>query len=355
MQGIIAVVIVALPLAVGNAVCGHQPEGKAKVVHVSAKDRDGAWLGVAIQDVTKKLAEKKGLRSKEGAYVTEVVDESPADSAGINEGDVVVEFEGKSIATADDLMKAVTKTKPGTEVTVGIMREDQKKSIRVILGTPPRRREIRVVVPHIPPVPPIRFHQGSSLYGMRVMKLSDQLGEYFEAPSGKGVLVERVKKGSSAEKAGFKAGDVIARIGKKAIADLDDIWQAMEDYKDGEKVDVEIVRKGTRKTLTLEADESELGRGMHFRFHHVPHLFKNNDLEQLEELEGSELDSEEMRLEMEKAQQGIEEAKRAFDEADFQHEMEQLRRELKQIPAKIQENMKELREQLEKVKEQRNI
>ena len=350
MQGMIAVLVVALTLAFGNAVCGHHPEGDAKVVQVNVKKGDGGWLGVAIQDVTEKLAQKKDLKVTEGAYVNEVIDESPADSAGLKGGDIIVDFGEKKIADADDLMKAVTKTKPGTEVTLGVVRDGQKKSIKATLGKSPRRREVRVVTPRIPPIPPIRLHQGSSLYGMSVMELSDQLGEYFEAPGGKGVLIERVKKGSDAEKGGFKAGDVITRIGKVQITDVDDIWEAMDDYNDGEKVEIEVVRKGTRKTMTLEADASEVGHRMHFNFDRMPHIYKHEDfdLEGLEDLDELAPDAEEMKLD-------IDEAQRTLNNAEFKRDMERLKQELKQIPEKIQEQMKDFQKQMEQVKMLRTV
>ncbi len=355
MQAPVAILLVALSLAFGNAVCAHQSENDAKIISLATKERQGAWLGVAIQDVTKRLAEKEGLKAQEGAYVSEVVEESPADSAGVQEGDVIVEFGGKSVAGSGELMEMVKKRKPGTEVTVGIMRGGQKKSVNVVLGSPPRRREFRVVVPRVPSVPPIHFRQGSSLYGMSVMKLGNQLGEYFEAPGGKGVLVERVKKGSGAEKAGFKAGDVIVRAGKTTVTDPDDLWETMGDYKEGEKVDLEIIRKGARKTLTLEADDAERGSRMHFRFDHKPHLFKDDDLEELEELESWAPDSEQIRSEIEKANRKIEEAQRQFDNQEFRREMDQLKKELKRIPEEIQQNMRDLKEQLKKVQAQREV
>src|SRR5512139_999259 len=73
------------------------------------------WLGVSIQDVTKDLMEDKDLKSTDGAYVSDVVEKSPADSAGIKEGDVITEFNGRTIYDASDLSKAVSRTKPGTK------------------------------------------------------------------------------------------------------------------------------------------------------------------------------------------------------------------------------------------------
>jgi predicted metalloprotease with PDZ domain len=95
--------------------------------------------------------------------------------------------------------------------------------------------------------------------GMHLMELNDQLGEYFGAPNGSGVLVEKVRKGSAADKAGLKAGDVLLKIGKRTIDDLEDVSKAFSKFDEGDKVDIEILRKGSGMTLPLEVAEIHEG------------------------------------------------------------------------------------------------
>jgi predicted metalloprotease with PDZ domain len=92
---------------------------------------------------------------------------------------------------------------------------------------------------------------------MELQDLNKQLGEYFNAPDGKGVLVTEVETGSSAEKAGFKAGDVITKVGSQSVREMDDIWDEVEEYEEGQSVDVEILRKGSRQSLQLTIEESD--------------------------------------------------------------------------------------------------
>ncbi len=84
----------------------------------SKKDRAkvSGWIGVMVQDVNEKIARKEKLDSEEGAYIKDVVEDSPADSAGIRESDVIIEFNGKKIFDSDDLVKAVHRTPPYTKV-----------------------------------------------------------------------------------------------------------------------------------------------------------------------------------------------------------------------------------------------
>lgn len=215
------------------------------------------WLGVSIQDVSKSLAEENGLKTEDGAYVSDVQEESPADSAGIRKGDVIIEFGGRKIYDADDLAKSVSRTDPGTRSTVVVLRNGERKSITLAVGKLPRRssfawsmgdgNRFRM------------FHGGSGMLGMSTISLSEQLAKYFGAPNDEGVLVESVKKGSPAEKAGIMAGDVVLKIGTRTIEDMGDMWKALEKYDEGDKVDVELLRKGAKKSVKVEVEEMEDG------------------------------------------------------------------------------------------------
>jgi hypothetical protein len=108
---------------------------------------------------------------------------------------------------------------------------------------------------------------GAGVHGLHLMDLNPQLREYFGAPEGKGVLVEKVGKRSAAKDAGFKAGDVILRVGKEDVEELDDVWKALEDYEEGDSSAVEVLRKGSRLTLQLEIDETDDMGSYFFRQH----------------------------------------------------------------------------------------
>ena len=217
------------------------------------RPRTKAWLGVSITDVSESVAKENKLADESGAYVTDVADDSPADSAGIEEHDIIVEFGQNKIADADDLVKAVGKFRAGDKVTVIFVRKGAKKSVEVVLAKFPHMRMPRVDVNRI--IRGIRVFSDRGAQGMRLMELNDQLGEYFGVPKGTGVLVEKVRKGSAAEKAGIKAGDVLLRIGSRTIDDMEDVSKAFSRYDEGDKVEVEISRKGTTKKFSLEIKE----------------------------------------------------------------------------------------------------
>ena len=238
-----------------------------------AQSQKPGWLGVSIQDVSKDLMKDENLKNQDGAYVADVVDESPADSAGIKKGDVIVEFAGRTIYDSDDLSKAVSRTKPGTNATVVLIRKGEKKNLAVVIQKQPRRRGVASFFGLAPRV--AVFSPAGRMLGLQLMELNEQLAEYFGAPNNEGVLVQGVKKESSGEKAGFKAGDVLLKIGSREIDEMSDVTRALDKYEEGDKVEVEVLRKGAKKTLSVEVEEEEGPWGFsmpggHYRFFGEP-------------------------------------------------------------------------------------
>jgi len=256
------VALVGLIAGVGAA----QPAGHAySVSKEKASSSQKGWLGVSIQDITSHLKRSMDLKSTEGALVTSVVDDSPADSAGLKEGDVIVQFEGKEISGTSDLQEAVAKTKPGAKVSITLIRKGEKKTLQVTIGKSPRTERFSIAIPRVPRALEI-LGEGYSAQGLTLRTLSDQLAQYFEVPDGEGALVWEVKKGSPADKAGIKAGDVITKVGGKRIKEVHDVSRALGAFDEGEKVNVDLVRKGARMSLTMEVGEDKDYQGFNFRF-----------------------------------------------------------------------------------------
>ena len=255
------------------------------------KGRKG-WLGVSIQDLTPRLAKSLGTNVDKGAVVQEVSDDSPADLAGLEDDDIITDFGGKKIEDARDLQKAVGDTRPGSKVNVTVVRDKTQKTFAVTVGKQPTLRGI----PRLPRMP--MFSQ-SEILGLELRKLNDQLGEYFQAPDGKGVLVESVRKDSPGEKAGFKAGDVIIKAGNEAVKDAGDFIDELDNHDEGDAVSIEILRRGSKQTLSLSVERDRHRDG--YWFHFEPHSFFDDpceDLPEKEALEGIHLNMKELRNNM---------------------------------------------------------
>ncbi|MEX2089838.1 MAG: PDZ domain-containing protein, partial [Bacteroidota bacterium] len=222
-----------------------------------ASSRPG-WLGVSIQDITPGLKKSMDLKTDEGALVAEVTEKSPAEEAGVMDGDVILQFGTRQVEDTYDLQRAVSKAEPGTEVSMVVLRKGEKKTLSVTVGKAPRSRSFAFAMPRGGRV---EVFGRTNLQGLRLRELNEQLAEYFGAPEKKGVLVEEVDQESAAGKAGIKAGDVIVQVGKKKIDEIRDVSRALGAYDEGEKVDVEVLRKGARKTVSLEVGEEGDGFG----------------------------------------------------------------------------------------------
>ncbi len=257
-MGITPALALVFPLVLGgNPPAGSQPRQEKKIVIESGTTRQG-WLGVGIQNMTAEQAKELNVATEEGALVTDVTPGSPAEKGGIRKDDVIVGFNGRTIYDGDDLMKAVRRAKPGTAAQVVVERKEGKKDLQVTVGKLKRRAWSSGPGLFPPATRSLRFFHASLICGMQLSDLNPQLGEYFGAPAGEGVLVEEVEKESEGAKAGIKAGDIILRIGEQKIEDTGDVTAALEDFKEGEKATVEILRKGSRQTLSLTVEQDEI-------------------------------------------------------------------------------------------------
>jgi C-terminal processing protease CtpA/Prc len=270
------------------------------------KNKDSGWIGVAVQDVNEKVVRKEKLSSEDGAYVKDVLDDSPADSAGIQECDVIIEFNGKNIFDSDDLVKAVSRTAPNTKANLVLVRNGEKKTLYLTVGK--KKNSRHCMFGRIPEIPDIRIHSDSHILGLQLITLNEQLGEYFGAPNNEGVLVEEVELKSAAEKAGFKAGDIIVRVGKKTVDAVEKIQRELQKYDEGDKVEFEIIRKSAKKILNVELEEQQyFHKNFFFPKPHIQ-MFRSYPSENLEmqfDMDDHEFDMDQVHKEIEKVTKKI--------------------------------------------------
>jgi serine protease Do len=254
--------------------------------------KSSGWIGVMIQDVSENIARKAKLDSEEGTYVKDVIEDSPADSAGIQEHDIIIEFNGEKIFDSDDLTKLVHRTLPGTKADIVIVRDGQKKTLALTVGK--KKESKHEMFGAMPNIPDMHIFVGNRILGLQLLTLNEQLGEYFGVPNNEGVLVEKVESESAAEKAGFKAGDVIVRVGNKTVGEVEKVQRELRKYDEGDKVDFEIMRKGAKKALSVEMEKDQIvPPNFFFRKPHFD-MFRANPF-----------DDAEMRLEMDRPQTEI--------------------------------------------------
>jgi len=191
------------------------------------------WLGVSIQNVDKNLSEAFGLDRPAGALVAQVVEGSPAEEAGIREGDVIVEFDGEYIETSSELPHVVGLVKPGSEVKVGLIRDGDKKTLSVEVGALSPRADL---------AKQIESASGGARLGLTVEPAADQL--LSELGLASGVVVRAVRADSAAD-GEIVEGDIITMLGSKAVRSTQDFIEAEQSLREGQSIQVRLWRRGT--------------------------------------------------------------------------------------------------------------
>jgi len=267
------------------------------------KTKISGWIGVMVQDVNKKVARKAKLESEEGVYVSEVLEDSPADSAGIQESDVIIEFNGKKLFDSDDLEKVVHRTLPETKVSIVIVRNGEKKTLHLTVGK--KKESQHYMFCGMSNIPDVRVFVGNRILGLQFLTLNEQLGEYFSAPNNEGVLVVEVEHKSTGEKAGFKAGDIVIRIEKKTIDAVEKIRKELQKYNEGDTVKFEVMRKSAKILLNVEMEEQHcIQKNFFFR---KPHL---------QMFQTDPFDDAEMHFETDESQPEIDQVQREFERSN---------------------------------------
>jgi serine protease Do len=235
----------------------------------------GSFLGIGVQEIDSDRAKALSLREERGVEVTRVEDDSPASKGGVKTGDVVLEYNGERVQGVDQFMRMVRETPPGREVKLSIARSGSPQQLTVKTGSrkswmTARYGEAgslefpRVEIPeiNIPDVPRAFMSWRSSAVGIEAEALDSQLAEYFGVKEG--VLVRSVVRGSAAEKAGLRAGDVIVKIGDTSVTNPREITAGIRSAQAKKNVPVQVVRDKREVTLHLAVEDpaSELHHAM---------------------------------------------------------------------------------------------
>ena len=201
------------------------------------------WLGVRIQDVTKDVADAMGLAKAEGALITDVP-EGPAQEAGLLTGDVIVSFDGVSVADTRGLVRQVGNSPVGAAVRVTVLREGKSQIIKVVLG---RREDADAEVAEQTDTDEGKTpeQQSQSVLGLTLTPLTDELREELGADSAMvGLAVTEVDEASEAYEKGLRAGDIITEAGQQKVTGIGDLESRVKAAKEaGRKSLLLLVRR----------------------------------------------------------------------------------------------------------------
>ena len=202
------------------------------------------YLGVAIQDLTQDLAKSFGVKQAKGALVSSVAEDSPAQRAGLKQGDVIVAYEGKPVEDPAALQREVTHTPVNTKATLKVIRDGREQEVTVIIGE--QAETVKVASAD--------SSTENALAGLEVQSLDMQtareLGLHGKV---QGVVVVDVEPDSLADRAGVAQGDVIKEINRQPIKSVRDYEKIAGSLKKDESALLLINRRGTALFITVKA------------------------------------------------------------------------------------------------------
>jgi serine protease Do len=212
------------------------------------------WLGVRIQAVTQEIAESLGLDKPRGALVASVADNGPAQAAGIEPGDVVLNFDGKEVSDMRALPRLVAETKVGKKVTVTVWRKRQQKDLIVAVG----KLEEQEASAQNPKKGPDEHATLVKTLGLSLSPITADMKEKFSlADDAKGVVVVDVAKNSTAAERGLKPGDVIVEVAQEEVKDPEDMSSRIDELKKSGRKSILLLvdRKGDLRFVALRLDQ----------------------------------------------------------------------------------------------------
>ena len=268
-------------LIVCAALLGASPIGAAPRINAAIAFAPASYIGVGVMDINDETAREIGLVEAHGIEISSVAADSPAEEAGLHQGDIVLTYRGERVQGYQHFSRLVRETPVGRSVELGIVRDGLRTTLKVEIGEREVMRSVNetiaVVTKHLESVkdkigtarvpietegaraqsgfaldfdfPQVRTNLRNQRLGTELESLNGQLAHFFGVE--RGVLVRHVSSGSKAEMAGLRAGDVIVSVADEPVGRPSEVGKLAAASED-RLVAVEIVRQRNRKTLRLD-------------------------------------------------------------------------------------------------------
>ena len=200
------------------------------------------WLGVSIQDVDEGMAKALKLKNRNGAIISQVMKDSPAEDAGVKEQDVIIEVDGEKVNDSSNLKNLISSGRPNDKTKLTVIRDGHKKNLIVTLGLRPGEKELAETYRY--------GEKRFDILGLRVEKYESATGAV--ANANEGVRVVEIKSGSPADYENIQRGDIIIEIGKNSILDDNEYENTLQEYSEGDTIMLRILRGGSPHYIAFE-------------------------------------------------------------------------------------------------------
>ncbi len=262
-------VIVVVAAGLVSCAFAQDPTPRARRAQAYVVEKNsGGYLGIGGLDITPDRARALNLKEERGVEVSSLAEDGPAAKAGIKQGDVVLEFNGQPVEGTAQFQRLVRETPVGRHVKITVWRSGAAQTLSATVGENkqatiigPGDGEWNFNMPEVQPMPNIeipRFQMTlqNPMLGIvgESLEREDQLAEFFGVQEG--VLVRSVKKGSAAEKAGIKAGDVITKVDDSKVTSSAEITRVLRGLKSKKTFSVTVVRNRKEMPLTVTMEST---------------------------------------------------------------------------------------------------
>jgi len=202
------------------------------------------WVGIGLQDITPDLMKFFNLKEKAGVLISQVYAGSPAETAGLKVGDVVIEVDGVKTQKSQDVVREVLKKQVGQRVNFVVLREGKRTEISVTTAQMPEKIGERG------PLQPTK-----EWFGLRVSNITPDLARQLGLKKAEGVVIAGVEPNSVAQTAGLKVGDIILEVNRQKVLSEDDYRSVMEKAKPDQGILILIDRAGSTFFVTLTEEK----------------------------------------------------------------------------------------------------
>jgi Do/DeqQ family serine protease len=240
--------IVAMGQGIGFAVPVNMAKQRMNEFRSQGALRKGGWLGIGLGDLDDETAKALGLDRRDGVLVQQIFGGSPAEKAGIEPMDIIVEFNGRKVGTRAELQSLVYEASAGTRVEIVVLRKERadlrRKVLRVTLG------EFREATAAQAPAPGTA--EETDWLGVAVADPTPELGREHGIPAGaKGVVVVDVRRGSVAAEYGITVGDLLTRANDRPVESVEDFRKAAQKPAEGKALILQFLRRGDKGVVII--------------------------------------------------------------------------------------------------------
>lgn len=217
------------------------PSNMARTIMTSLKETgsvERGWLGVAIQNLDRELAEAMGIEQARGVLVADITEDSPAEKAGLKRGDVILSVDGHEVQSTGELRNVIASNPAGRKVTIAVVRNKKRRDIQVKLGV--------LEASEATSSAPAKFTGKGLLGGLSVAELGAGTREKFEIPDSvdSGAVVVDLNPRSAVARAGVAPGDVILQVDQNTVSSVKDFRRFASKVGDADSALLLVARQG---------------------------------------------------------------------------------------------------------------